>query len=104
MPAKVIAGSLALTGFAVAILAGLAAGNAASTILWTALVAGFVCWVLGVIVGAVAYKAVTEHVENYKAENPINPKLDADAEANPGAAIEIVEDSQADPKQQADAA
>lgn len=76
MPVKIIAASVALSAFVAAILAGLAAGNPAHTILWHALLAMAGCWVVGAIVGVVAFRAVQEHVERYKLDHPVrDPRL-----------------------------
>jgi hypothetical protein len=61
-PAKVIASIFALAAFAVAIVAGLAAGNTPARVLGTAVGAMVVCQVLGQLVGAVGEWVVNEHV------------------------------------------
>lgn len=101
MPARVIAGCLALTGFAVAILAGLAAGNPTLTILVHALIAMAACYAAGMIIGAVAYRAITEHVEHYKTNNPIPRVIDLAESDETAPPIEVVDDAE---QQQADAA
>ena len=71
IPSRVIAASFALTSFAAATLAGLYAGNAASTILWRATLVMIACWLIGLLVGSVAQRAVESHIERYKQANPI---------------------------------
>jgi hypothetical protein len=79
MPAKLIAASLGLIGFAVAIAAGLAADNSAMTTLRRALGAMAGCWLLGWIVGAIGRRAVLEHVDQYKQAHPIPTPDDAES-------------------------
>lgn len=68
---KVIAASLALSAFAVAIVAGLAAGNPARTVLFNAVVAMILCQILGLVIGALAERAISDHLAAYKAAHPI---------------------------------
>lgn len=63
VPIKAIAGVFALTGFAVAIIAGLAAGNTASRVLFVAIIALLVCHIVAVLAGAVLERTVREHLE-----------------------------------------
>lgn len=69
--AKVIAGSMGLTGFSVACMAGIAVGNPTNTILMRSLVTMLACYLLGSILGAVCEWVVTSHLADYKAKNPI---------------------------------
>jgi len=71
IPARIIATCFALAAFAAATAVGLAAGNSTMTILTRAMVALVVCWFVGRIVGHFAQKAVQDHIERYKQENPI---------------------------------
>lgn len=75
MPTKVIAASLALVAFALAIALGLYAGNTAATTIGRALIVMVVCYVVGQLIGYVGRTAMAEHVERYKQEHPI-PELD----------------------------
>ena len=68
---RVVATSFALISFASALFVGAAAGNPLHTILWRALFIMIGCYVVGLIVGAVAQQTVDRHVEKYKADNPI---------------------------------
>jgi hypothetical protein len=63
-PAKVIASIFALAAFAVAIVAGLAAGNTSARVLTTAVVAMIVCQLIGQGVGAIGEWVVNEHVSS----------------------------------------
>lgn len=69
--AKVIASSMGLTGFAIACIAGLTAGNPTNLILIRSLVTMIACYLLGSIIGAVAEWVVNQHLAEYKAKNPI---------------------------------
>lgn len=60
MPSNVIPGSLALGGFIVAIIAGLAAGNPATTTLERSLLAMGGCWLMGWVIGALVEVAVRD--------------------------------------------
>jgi len=57
--------------FAAAIALGLAAGNAADTIIWRATVIMVISWPVGYGVGAVAQYTVNRNIEAYKAANPL---------------------------------
>ena len=73
MPSKLIPAVMALSGFALALVAGMAARNTAITTLWRALLAMAVCYFVGLALAAVARYAIREHVELYKADHPIEP-------------------------------
>ena len=70
-PTRVISGTVALAGFLVAILAGLAAENPADVIIGRALLAMLACNLLGSVVGAITHWIGTQHVERYKRLTPI---------------------------------
>lgn len=69
-PAKVIASAFALSAFAVAIIAGLSAGNPTVRVLATALTAMVVCHFVGLAIGAVGQRVVTDHVQESKPSEP----------------------------------
>lgn len=71
---KVIATAFALAGFTVALIAGMGAGNPAAGVLAKAIVSMVVCSLIGQIVGGVALRAVSDHLGEYRATNPI-PEL-----------------------------
>ena len=71
VPAKLIATTFALCGFAVAVVAGLAAGNPSTRVLFTALVSMVICQVLGAAAGAIGERIVHEHVSTYRAGRPV---------------------------------
>ena len=64
--AKVIASSMGLTGFAIACIAGLTAGNPTNLILIRSLVTMIACYLLGSIIGAVSEWVVNQHLAEYK--------------------------------------
>lgn len=70
-PAKVVAGALGLTGFTVAIISGMAAGNDSSTVITAAIISMLACHVLGLCIGATADRVLRAHVEEYRASRPI---------------------------------
>lgn len=59
---RVIAGLFALSAFAVAIVAGLAAGNNAAQIMLRAIVAMVLCYPLGFLIGSVCEYVIDSHV------------------------------------------
>lgn len=70
-PARVIAACAGLTGFAVALFAGLGANNAADIILGRAVVALFVCYAVGGLVGYAMDFAAGEGIKHYKKTHPL---------------------------------
>ena len=62
-----IAGCFALSAFTVAIIAGMAAGNTAASILRRALLALVICYPVGLLVGGVARRVVEEHLATHRA-------------------------------------
>lgn len=65
---------MGLSAFAVAIVAGLSADNAADHILVRAIGSMIACSLLGLGVGAVAERAATEAIEEYERKNPVPVK------------------------------
>ncbi len=59
---KAIAGCFALAAFTVAVLAGLAGGNAAMSILVRALIAMIACYPVGLLIGVICQHVVEQHV------------------------------------------
>jgi putative Mn2+ efflux pump MntP len=68
---KVIAASMALSAFSLAIVSGLAAGNPARTVLVNAVVCMVACQFLGLFVGMLAERAIADHIASYKSARPI---------------------------------
>jgi tetrahydromethanopterin S-methyltransferase subunit C len=71
--ASTIAGCFALSAFTVAIVAGLASGNPALSVLWRAIVALLVCYPLGFAVGMVAQHLVQQHIDAHRRAHPEAP-------------------------------
>lgn len=67
---RVIAACFALSAFAVAIISGLASDNPVGMILGRALIAMFVCYPVGLMVGVVCERAIIDHVRAHREENP----------------------------------
>lgn len=90
MLSKVMAGCLALAAFAVAVLAGLAAGNAAEMVLVRALMAMFLCYPVGFIIGMVCERIIASHVEERSEEM----RAEAEDEISSQSGGEQVEDEE----------
>ena len=67
---KVVASCFALAGFAVAIVAGLAAEVDSAQILLRSAVAIIVCYPIGMLAGSVCQRVVQSHITAYKAAHP----------------------------------
>lgn len=65
----------------------MAAELPAETIIWRALIAMFVCWIVGRLVGWLAFRALQAEIEQYKRDHPIQPLTTAD-EGEPSALTE----------------
>jgi hypothetical protein len=76
-----------LTAFSVAIIAGLFAGNPADTILLRSLVAMVGGQVLGLIVGMICERVVTDAVGAYEKSHPIGGPPSATASAKGPASL-----------------
>lgn len=75
--AKLIASAFALCGFAIAVIAGMAAGNDATHVLGTAVVCMVICQGAGFAAGAIGERVVGEHVARYREAHPV-PGEEAD--------------------------
>ena len=71
MATKTIATSLALTAFAIAVVAGLMAGNPAGHVLRVAIFSMIVCQVVGFFVGMISEHAVSEYIVKVRQANPV---------------------------------
>lgn len=65
-PSSAIAGCFALSAFAVAVVAGLAAQNPASSILIRALIAMMACYPVGLIIGLICQRLMFDHIEAHQ--------------------------------------
>lgn len=69
-PTKVTGACLGLSGFAVAIVAGLSADNPADLILTRAIISMAALGALGQALGAVAERVIDQRMSDHRAENP----------------------------------
>jgi hypothetical protein len=83
---RLIACSVALCGFVVALLAGLAAGNPTDLVLSRALASLIACFALGSLVGAMADRTVRDTVASHRARNT-DPAPDASQPQIPARAV-----------------
>lgn len=60
---------------------GIAVRNPAETVLWRAIIAMGVCYVVGQVAGSVAQQAVQSHIDKYKKLNPIPEDKDEEEPA-----------------------
>jgi len=70
-PTRIIASCFALSAFAIALIAGLNADRSVSAILSTAVFALVVCYILGLMIASIANVAVSERIDQLKADKPI---------------------------------
>ena len=68
--APTIAGTFSLAAFAVAIVAGLSSGTAATTVLMRAIICLFLCYPLGYVIGRMAQVVVDDHLSTHRDDNP----------------------------------
>mgnify|MGYP001206223373 CR=1 FL=1 len=71
MPTRLIGACMGLAGFALAIVAGLAADNPSTQILVHALLSMLGCQMVGLAIGAVAEHAIDERSSAHRVANPI---------------------------------
>ncbi len=83
IPAKIIATCFALVAFAAALVIGALVGNPLGTVLFRALVAMCICWLVGYLVGLVAQRTVELNIARYKQAHPIVADADAVSAASP---------------------
>lgn len=70
---RVIAACFALSGFAIALVAGIMAGNPAITVLWRAICVLAICQLVGHALGAVLEHVAVEASNAYRAAHPETP-------------------------------
>jgi hypothetical protein len=70
IPARMISGVLGLMAFMVSCIVGLIAGNPGYVILLRAMLAMFVCTLIGRVLGMVGEMCVREYVSQYKTNRP----------------------------------
>jgi len=71
-PARLIASCFGLSGFAVAVVAGLAAENPGGHILTVALVSMILCHIVGLGAGMIGERVVEDYVNQYRAARPVD--------------------------------
>ena len=85
-PSNVIAACFALAAFTVAVVAGMAGGNSASSVLVRALIAMIGCYPVGLIIGLICARVMADHIQTHSdaasaAESPRTDQL-APSQAN----------------------
>lgn len=70
-PTKVVAGVFGLAAFALAVVAGLGAGNPSTDVLLRALVSMAACYSIGLVLGMIGERTVDEHVREYIAARAV---------------------------------
>lgn len=70
-PNGLVASSLGISGFTIAIVAGLGAGNDASDVLGRAIVAALGCYLAGFFLSVIAAHVVHEHLSGFRAAHPV---------------------------------
>ncbi len=80
---RIIASCFALAAFAVAIVAGLGAGNDPLSILIRAIIAMVVCHVIGSIAGAILAHAARLHVDSLKPSTPQAQPVERSTDSSP---------------------
>jgi len=81
MPSRIVATCFALACFAGAIVAGLAAANSATTILFRGIIVLLVAWPIGLAIGAACEKTIGRSIDSFKQANPVPTDEAAFAEA-----------------------
>ena len=84
---KVISACFALASFAVAILAGLASDNPASSVLARALMAMMICYPVGLAIGLICERLIIAHIAAHQLANPVAESVKSDKqpiESKPG--------------------
>jgi putative Mn2+ efflux pump MntP len=70
---RLIASCFSLSGFAVAIVAGMAVGNPSNRILTVAICSLIVCHIVGLCAGLIGERIVEEYMKEYRAARPVVP-------------------------------
>lgn len=73
-----IAATLAIGGFAAALVAGMAASNAPLGVVARALFAMILCWIIGQLIGKATQTTINEHVTMFAASLPVPQIADKD--------------------------
>lgn len=81
VPSNVLAGCFSLAAFAVALVAGLAAGNSTGSILARGVIAMILCYPLGLLVGVVCHRVVEEQAAAHQEANPVPEVPEAEGDS-----------------------
>lgn len=73
---------MALSAFAVAVLAGLSVGNPSQDIVLRAIVSMLICQVIGMVIGMIGERIINEHAGRYVGNHPVPETTEADAVLN----------------------
>lgn len=96
---RVVAVTFALAAFCVAAMAGLMVGNPPAMVLWRAIMALGVCWLIGAVIGGFAQHLVAVEIEAHRLRHPVkdvvlpdedDEESDASKEADLDAEILVV--------------
>lgn len=85
--ARVVAATFALAAFCVAAMAGLLVGNPPATVLFRAVAAMGVCWIVGSIVGTIAQQLVSDEILAHRVRNPVENVVLPGEEGDVGLAL-----------------
>ncbi len=67
---RLVATAMGLAGFAIAVLAGLHAGNPSGTVLTNAILCMVACQFVGLFLGSIGERVVREHVASARSARP----------------------------------
>lgn len=67
-----------MAAFAVAVLAGLAGGNSAMSILSRALIAMICCYPIGLMIGVICQRVMTDQIEAHREPETMSPSSPTD--------------------------
>ncbi len=68
-----------MAAFAVAVLAGLAGGNSAVSILIRALIAMIGCYPIGLMIGVICQRVMTDHIQAHRETVTMSPTSPTDS-------------------------
>jgi hypothetical protein len=88
--ARVVSAAFALSGFSVALVSGVAAGNRPDLILLRALLALVCCQLVGMIAGSLLGRLVAEQEARYREQNPV-PVVPSSSAAPSNEVVEVGE-------------
>lgn len=83
MPTRLIASSLALIAFTLALVMGVSAGNTTTRTIINALGAMMVCYMVGMFISTAAFRAIREHIQSYERQHPLPDRKSFSQESTP---------------------